>query len=105
MESSACCLVLLACYAVLQRAMEMIMATINISVSDDMKAWVESQLDKRGYGNASDYIRDLIRKDQERREAIATLQNAVNKGLACGEAKPFDAQAFKLRMHERHIAK
>ena len=49
------------------------MATMNVSLPEAMKAWVERQADGGLYGNASDYIRDLIRRDQQRKEAIATL--------------------------------
>ncbi len=46
-------------------------ASMNVSLPETMKAWVERQARGGRYGNASDYIRDLIRKDQERKEAIA----------------------------------
>ena len=42
------------------------MATMNISLPDPMKQWVEEQADTGRYSNASDYVRDLIRRDQER---------------------------------------
>jgi antitoxin ParD1/3/4 len=79
------------------------MATMNVSLPEPMKAWVERQVEGGLYGNTSDYIRDLIRKDQERKEAIATLQAAITEGVASGESQPFDAAAFKLRMRERHV--
>ena len=41
-----------------------------------MKDWVEAQAETGRYGNASDYVRDLIREDQERVEAVATLQSS-----------------------------
>lgn len=81
------------------------MATMNISLPDQMRAWVESQTARRQYSNSSDYIRDLIRKDQERQAAIDALQNAVTTGLESGEPQRFDSEAFKLRMRERHIVK
>lgn len=40
------------------------MATMNVSLPDAMKDWVESQTRTGRYGNASDYVRDLIRRDQ-----------------------------------------
>jgi hypothetical protein len=40
------------------------MATMNISVPDPMKDWVQSQVDTGAYSNTSDYVRDLIREDQ-----------------------------------------
>jgi antitoxin ParD1/3/4 len=82
---------------------ETVMATMNVSLPEQMKAWVERQAEGGLYGNASDYIRDLIRKDQERREAVAALQAAINEGLASGEPQAFDSAAFKLRMRERHV--
>ncbi len=81
------------------------MATMNVSLPDVMKAWVERQAEDGLYGNASDYIRDLIRKDQQRREAIATLQAAITEGLESGTSVPFDPAEFKLRMRERHIVR
>jgi antitoxin ParD1/3/4 len=79
------------------------MASMNVSLPEPMKAWVERQARGGRYGNASDYIRDLIRKDQERKEAIAALQAAITEGVESGEPKPFDASAFKLRMRQRHL--
>lgn len=59
---------------------------------------------RRGpYGNTSDYIRDLIRKDQERMGALAVLQTAITEGVTSGEPQPFDAAAFKLCMRERPV--
>ena len=81
------------------------MATMNISLPDQMRAWVESQTARRQYSNSSDYVRDVIRKDQERQAAIDALQTAITKGLESGEPQPFDSEAFKLRMRERHIVK
>lgn len=81
------------------------MATMNVSLPEAMKAWVESQSRDGQYGNASDYIRDLIRKDRERKEAVAALQAAITEGIESGESEPFDAAAFKLRMRERHVVR
>jgi antitoxin ParD1/3/4 len=52
-----------------------------------MKAWVEAQVEKGIYGNASDYVRDLIRRDQENREKLKALQGAITKGLESGVSK------------------
>jgi antitoxin ParD1/3/4 len=81
------------------------MATMNVSLPDTMKAWVEKQADGGRYGNASDYVRDLIRKDQDRKAAIGALQAAITEGVESGEPKPFDADAFKLRMRDRHVVR
>jgi antitoxin ParD1/3/4 len=54
-------------------------ATMNVSLPDQMKAWVESQTATGKYSNASDYIRDLVRKDQERSVNIAQLQLLIDE--------------------------
>lgn len=66
------------------------MATMNVSLPDAMKAWVEAQAETGRYANASDYVRDLIRRDQERREKIAAMQALIDEGLASGVAEPFN---------------
>lgn len=81
------------------------MATMNVSLPDPMKAWVERQAESGRYGNASDYIRDLIRKDQERIAAFDQLQAAITKGIESGRPEPFDPEAFKRRMRESHGAR
>lgn len=78
------------------------MATMNVSLPDQMKDWVEDQLKDGRFGNTSDYVRHLIRKDQEHAQAMAHLQSAVNEGLRSGEPEPFDAEAFKAEMHAKH---
>ncbi|MGR6430924.1 type II toxin-antitoxin system ParD family antitoxin [Rhizobium sp. PAMB 3174] len=80
------------------------MATMNVSLPEQMKSWVEEQASKGRYSNSSDYVRDLIRKDQERQQALAALQAAVTEGLESGEAQAFDAMSFKRRMREGHGA-
>ncbi len=80
----------------------MVMASMNVSLPAPMKAWVERQTESGRYGNASDYIRGLIRRDQERMEARATLQAAITEGLESGEPQRFDGEAFKLRMRQKH---
>lgn len=60
------------------------MATMNVSLPDPMKDWVEQQSKGGRYSNASDYVRDLIRRDQERSEKIARMQSLVTEGLESG---------------------
>ena len=70
------------------------MATMNVSLPDQMKSWVEDQTRDGRYRNVSDYVRDLIREDQERKKAIAEIQEAVDQGLASGPPDPFDMAAW-----------
>jgi antitoxin ParD1/3/4 len=60
------------------------MATMNVSLPDEMKAWVEAQASSGRYANASDYVRDLIRKDQD---AVTQLQALVDEGLKSGVSR------------------
>ncbi|MGJ8610037.1 MAG: ribbon-helix-helix domain-containing protein, partial [Octadecabacter sp.] len=46
------------------------------------------------YSNVSDYVRDLIRKDQERHIAIEELQGLITEGLQSSPAQSFDMSAF-----------
>lgn len=57
------------------------MATMNVSLPGPMKDWVESQVQSGRYANASDYVRDLIRRDQELKDALI---DALEKGAASG---------------------
>jgi antitoxin ParD1/3/4 len=60
------------------------MATMNISLPDAMKGWVEAQSESGKYSNSSDYIRDLIRREQLREEKIARMQALVDEARAGG---------------------
>ena len=62
------------------------MSTMNVSLPAPMKDWIEAQLASGDYGNASEYVRDLIRRDQERKRKIAAFQKLVDEGLASGES-------------------
>jgi antitoxin ParD1/3/4 len=60
------------------------MATMNISLPDQMKQWVEEQVATGRYANASDVMRDLVRREQLRTEGTARLQAEIDKGRASG---------------------
>lgn len=60
------------------------MSTMNVSLPEAMKKWVEQQSATGRYSNASDYIRDLIRRDQEKNAQIARLQALVAEGIESG---------------------
>lgn len=46
---------------------------MNISLPDTLKAFVEHQVAANGYGTSSEYMRELIRRDQERTRLRALL--------------------------------
>ncbi len=56
---------------------------MNVSLPDAMKEWAESQAQSGRYGNVSDYMRDLIRRDQDHRHAIV---EALIVGEESGES-------------------
>ncbi len=71
------------------------MATMNISVPDPMKDWVQAQIDGGKYASSSDYIRDLIRKDQQERDKLAALQAAISLGIESAHAGDLDIEPIK----------
>ena len=74
------------------------MGTMNISLPDAMKAFVDDQVAQRGYGTSSEYIRDLIRREQDRlqlRELVLDGAAAPRTGEA--DASYFDALRSRVR--------
>ncbi len=59
------------------------MATLNISIPNEMRHWIDSQVASGHFANASDYIRDLIRHNQSEKEAI---RMALIEGEMSGES-------------------
>jgi len=59
------------------------MATMNVSLPQQMKDWVDDQVATGRYANASDYVRDLLRRDQDQGR-LAALQAVVDSALASG---------------------
>ena len=60
------------------------MATMNISLPDPLRDWVQEQIQDGNYASSSDYVRDLIRRDRESREHQLVLQEAITAGLKSG---------------------
>lgn len=56
------------------------MATMNISLPEEMKAFVDAQVAERSYGNASEYMRDLIRRDLAREQFRAVILAGLESG-------------------------
>ena len=65
------------------------MATMNVSLPDEMKEWVEAQVRTGRYANSSDVVRDLIRRrQQEAAEFLDWLDEEIARGLGSGPAEP-----------------
>ncbi len=74
------------------------MSTMNISLPDQLKAFVDEQVSQRGYGTSSEYVRELIRKDQDRLQ----LRNLLLAGAASAATEPVaDAYFDGLRQRVR----
>ncbi|MFD3508895.1 type II toxin-antitoxin system ParD family antitoxin [Nocardia sp. NPDC058666] len=74
------------------------MTTMNVSLPDSMKAFVEEQVAQRGYGTSSEYVRELIRREQDRDQ----LRNLLLEGAGSGPGEPADDAYFDgLRDHIR----
>ena len=73
------------------------MATMNISVPDPMKDWVQAQIDGGKYASTSDYVRDLIRKDQQERDKLVALQAAISLGFESAPAGELNIESIKRR--------
>jgi antitoxin ParD1/3/4 len=59
--------------------------TMNISLTEDLKSFVDSRIKARGYSSASEYMRDLVRRDEER-QAEERLKALIEEGIASGPA-------------------
>jgi antitoxin ParD1/3/4 len=77
------------------------MATMNVSLPDPMKDWVEQQVRTGQYSNASDYVRDLIRRDQEYLDKREILVKALLVGEQSGKSKDSLDDVWK-RVKARH---
>jgi putative addiction module antidote protein, CC2985 family len=77
------------------------MATMNISLPDPMRDWVESQISSGLYANNSDYVRDLIRRDQLRSAKHVILQQAITAGMDSGKAGAVDIAEIKKRARKK----
>ncbi|MEI2769500.1 MAG: type II toxin-antitoxin system ParD family antitoxin [Candidatus Competibacter sp.] len=75
------------------------MTTLNISLPDQMRAFVESQVSRGQYSTASDYIRDLIRDDQKRRDQ-ERLESLLLAALEGGDSQEMTPEFFE-RLRER----
>jgi antitoxin ParD1/3/4 len=56
------------------------MTTMNISLPDEMKAFIEAQISQDGYASASEYFRTLVREAQKQK-ARQELQAKLLDGL------------------------
>lgn len=74
------------------------MRTMNVSLSQVMKSFVDGQVVERGYGTSSEYVRDLIRRDQQRLQLRSLLlQGGLSAPAAGADAAYFGGLREKVR--------
>ncbi len=74
------------------------MSTMNISLPDSLKSFVDEQVASRGYGTSSEYVRELIRKDQDRQQLRALLlEGGGSAPGAPADTAYFDALRERVR--------
>lgn len=73
-----------------------------ITVTEQQDGWIKSQIEAGHYTNDSEYIRDLIRREQERSAELEAIRSALKEGESSGTPQSFDPNAFKKRMLEAH---
>ena len=55
-----------------------------ISMPDDMSAWIDARIQSGQYNNDSEYFRDLVRRDQQRQDAVTALRQMLDDAEASG---------------------
>jgi antitoxin ParD1/3/4 len=81
------------------------MATMNISLPDEMKAFVEEQAAQKGFGTVSEYIRAMIREAQELSAHQQRLDVLLQEGLDSGPGTPLArADWERIRQEGRKLA-
>lgn len=69
-----------------------------ITLTEQQDGWIKAQISAGHYTNDSEYIRDLIRREQERNAEVEAIRHALIEGEASGDPQPFNAAEFKQRM-------
>lgn len=66
------------------------MSTMNVSLPDELKLYVDEQVGAGTYGSTSEYVRDLIRRDKDRQQ----LRQALLDGASSNPGPSADAAYF-----------
>tara|TARA_R100001039_G_C1851082_1_gene111463 strand:+ start:3309 stop:3581 length:273 start_codon:yes stop_codon:yes gene_type:complete len=83
------------------RVSAMSMHRKTITLTEQQNGWVKAQVESGHFGNDSEYIRDLIRRDQQAKQRLAMLRQALVEGESSGEPKPLDISAIKAAGRQR----
>lgn len=77
------------------------MSTMNISLPEPMRAFVDERVNQKGYGSSSEYVRDLIRRDQEREALRALLLEGAQSPAAAAEMTPAFFAGLRAQVRKR----
>jgi antitoxin ParD1/3/4 len=67
---------------------------MNISLPAPLKVWIEQQVEERGYSTASEFVRDVLRREQEQ-AARTTIDARLVQALESGKSTPMTAKDWK----------
>lgn len=73
-----------------------------ITVTDQQDNWIKMQIAAGEFTNDSEYIRDLIRRDQAGQADLEAIRAALIEAENSGEPQPFDGGLFKQEMIAKH---
>ncbi len=73
-----------------------------ITVTDQQDNWIKAQIAAGEFTNDSEYIRDLIRRDQASQADIEVIRAALIEGEQSGDSQSFDGDLFKKEMIAKH---
>lgn len=76
-----------------------------ITVTDQQDDWIKAKIAAGQFTNDSEYVRDLIRRDQASQANIEAIRAALIEGEESGDPKPFDGRQFKQEMAAKHVGK
>lgn len=72
-----------------------------ITLTHQQDEWVKGQIESGCFGNDSEYIRHLIRQDQQAQERLSELRQALKKGEDSGHSRPVEMSSIKTAGRKR----
>jgi len=76
-----------------------------ITLTDQQDKWIKAQIAAGQFTNDSEYVHDLIRRDQASQADIEAIRAALIEGEESGEPQPFNGSQFKQEMAAKHADK
>ena len=76
-----------------------------ITVTEQQNEWIKAQIDGGDFTNDSEFIRDLIRRDQTRQAEVDAIRGELIKGEESGKPQAFNDDLFKEKMAAKHARK